>query len=165
MRHGHVPTGFKLKSNLKILSGECRKPSRLAYLRRRYWHAKFIAFGTQKTRRRGQNLLILEFKTSNSRAWANLKFRAHDALGASTRLQALIKFARSKVVKPRTGAKFIAAKLKLRKQKDFTSARCRTRPSKLKSYDPPSRHTRRAPLRAFALKFGAIAMRFKTAPA
>ena len=68
-------------------------------------------------RRRGQNLLILEFKASNSRTQVKLKFKARDASGASARLQALIKFARSKVVKPRAGAKFIAAKIKAAKAK------------------------------------------------
>ena len=57
----------EFRKKVEILSDECRKPSRLAYLRRQYGHAKFIAFRTQKTRRHGQNLLILEFKASNSR--------------------------------------------------------------------------------------------------
>jgi len=55
------------QAKIKIPGGECRNPSRLAYLRRRCGRAKFIAFRTQKTRRRGQNLLILAFKASNSR--------------------------------------------------------------------------------------------------
>jgi len=38
-------------------------------------------------------------------------------LGASARLRTLIKFARSKVVKPRAAAKFIAAKIKNRESK------------------------------------------------
>ena len=38
-------------------------------------------------------------------------------MGASARLQALIKFARSKVAKPRADAKFIAAKIKTAKAK------------------------------------------------
>ena len=88
-------------------------------------------------RRRGQNLLILEFKASNSRTQAKLKFKARDASGASAQLQALIKFARSKVVKPQAGAKFIAAKIKSREsKKGSASIRCHTRPSKLKSHDP-----------------------------